>query len=136
MTIDEIKKGLDCCSEFICGECPYNIYESKEYPLRCIHKLLSDMKELEEAADKIEIHFKPPYETKYAVIEFCCRKDKPLAVASYYIYGKEYKSGKPLICWHWQKSMLFNVVEDNISTENNAKERLKMLCLSRKQGGK
>lgn len=42
----EILKGLDCCADFMCGECPYKKYESKEYPLRCIHKLMVDLKEL------------------------------------------------------------------------------------------
>ena len=46
MNQTEILKALDCCADFICGECPYRKYESKEYPLQCIHKLLVDLKEL------------------------------------------------------------------------------------------
>ena len=45
MTQIEILKGLECCAEFICDECPYKKYESKDYPLRCIHKLIVDLKE-------------------------------------------------------------------------------------------
>lgn len=39
----EIYKGLKCCSEFLCGECPYQIYDSDHYKLRCIHKLIVDL---------------------------------------------------------------------------------------------
>lgn len=45
MSQTEILKGLDCCAEFICGECPYKIYYSHNYPLKCIHKLIVDLKE-------------------------------------------------------------------------------------------
>ena len=46
MTREEILKGLECCSEFLCGECPYRKFYSHDYPLKCIHKLLVDLKEL------------------------------------------------------------------------------------------
>lgn len=39
----DIYKGLKCCSEFLCGECPYQIYDSDHYKLRCIHKLIVDL---------------------------------------------------------------------------------------------
>ena len=41
----QIKKNVELCAEFMCGECPYNIYEdeNKEYSLRCIHKLMVDI---------------------------------------------------------------------------------------------
>ena len=45
MNQNEILKGLDCCADFMCGECPYRKYESKTYPYKCIHKLLVDLKE-------------------------------------------------------------------------------------------
>jgi hypothetical protein len=45
MNQNEILKGLNCCAEFMCGECPYRQYESKEYPLKCIHKLIVDLQE-------------------------------------------------------------------------------------------
>lgn len=44
MTQTEIAKGLECCAEFLCSECPYGKYESKEYSLKCIHKLIVDLK--------------------------------------------------------------------------------------------
>ena len=100
--------------------------------LKC-YEALSNLEDKIEQASKIEIHYKPPYETKYAVIEFCCRKEKPLKVASYYIYGEELKTGEPLICWHWQPSMLFNVIEDNFVTEKEAIARLKKLRRVRRE---
>lgn len=78
-------------------------------------------------AREVKIHYNKPHETKWAVVRYCCRKGKPLKVASYYIYGEELKSGKPMVCWHWQPSTNFNVVEDNFNTEEEAATRLKEL---------
>jgi hypothetical protein len=78
-------------------------------------------------ADKVEIHYKPPHETKYAVVQYGCRKGRPLQVASYYIYGEELKTGKLLVCWHWISSTNFSVVEDGFSTEEEAAARMKEL---------
>ena len=46
MTKEEITKGLNCCSEFLCGECPYKIYHSHDYPIKCIHRLMVDLNEI------------------------------------------------------------------------------------------
>ena len=47
----QIFQGLSCCTEFLCDECPYQIFEHEEYKMRCIHKLIEDLakysKELE-----------------------------------------------------------------------------------------
>ena len=40
----KVLKALSCCADFVCGECPYNYLESKDYPLRCIHTFLQDLK--------------------------------------------------------------------------------------------
>lgn len=48
MTEEQIEKGLKCCSEFLCGECPYNIYEHKRCNLRCQYILTNDVKKLYE----------------------------------------------------------------------------------------
>jgi hypothetical protein len=78
-------------------------------------------------ASKVDLYYKPPYETKYAVVEYCCRKGRPLKVAEYYIYGEELKTGKPLICWSWIDSTNFNIKEDNFSTQEEAILRMKEL---------
>ena len=39
-------------------------------------------------ATKVNAYYPGPYETKYAVIEYCCRKGKPFKVASYCVYGE------------------------------------------------
>lgn len=80
-----------------------------------------------ENAREVKIHYNTPYETKWAVVRYGCRKGKPLKVVSYYVYGEELKSGKPLVCWHWQPSTNFSVVEDNFSTEEEAAVRMKAL---------
>ena len=43
MNKDKILLALKCCSEFYCDDCPYQKYESKDYPLRCIHKFTVDL---------------------------------------------------------------------------------------------
>ena len=47
MTRKEILKGLSCCSEFLCGECPYKIYMHHDYTNKCMHKLMVDLQALE-----------------------------------------------------------------------------------------
>lgn len=39
-------KGLKCCVEFLCGECPYAEYQHIEYKLQCIHKMHKDLFEV------------------------------------------------------------------------------------------
>ena len=44
MTREEVLKGLECCAEFLCGECPYKIYSHVDYKLRCNYKLIADLR--------------------------------------------------------------------------------------------
>jgi hypothetical protein len=46
MTREEALKGLECCADFECGECPYKIYSHIDYKFRCNYKLISDLKEI------------------------------------------------------------------------------------------
>lgn len=48
MSKEDILKGIECCAEFLCGECPYQKYDdpAKGYTLRCIHTLLVDINDL------------------------------------------------------------------------------------------
>lgn len=84
-------------------------------------------------AEKVNIYYPGPYETKWAIMEYWGQKGKPLKVASYYIYGEELKTGEPLYCWHWQPSFNSSIVEDDFSTEEEAKSRLKVLKAERKK---
>ena len=43
---EKIVEALSACSNFCCGECPYQHLESKDYPLRCIHALIQDTYDL------------------------------------------------------------------------------------------
>jgi hypothetical protein len=78
-------------------------------------------------AERVDLHYRGPYETKYAIVEYYCRQGKPLRVASYYQYGEELKSSNPLICWNWVPSTNFVVLEDGFGSEEDAKLRLKEL---------
>ena len=43
MEKSNILKGLECCTEFLCDECPYEKYDIKDKPLTCVHKLIVDL---------------------------------------------------------------------------------------------
>lgn len=47
-------KGLKCCAEYLCGECPYKEFEHIEYKLRCIHMLINDLEEVNRPMKTIE----------------------------------------------------------------------------------
>lgn len=89
--------------------------------------LTAEQLEKIEESREVKLMYRPPYETKWAVVRYYCRQGKPLKVASYYIFGEELKSGNPLICWHWQPSTNFNVIEDGFNTEEEAVARMKEL---------
>lgn len=38
--------ALASCAEFLCDECPYRIWDSDEYKLRCIHLLIKDLNKI------------------------------------------------------------------------------------------
>jgi hypothetical protein len=78
-------------------------------------------------ASKVDLYYKPPYDYRYAVVEYCCRKGRPLKVAEYYIYGEELKTSKPLVCWSWVDSTNFNIVENDFATAEDATARMKEL---------
>ena len=43
---EKIFKAVAACSEFCCGECPYQHLDDKTYKMRCIHSLIKDTYEL------------------------------------------------------------------------------------------
>ena len=53
MEKDKIMKGIECCSEFLCKECPYQKYDHPTYKLQCMHKLIKDIKK---GIDKYKNH--------------------------------------------------------------------------------
>ena len=92
-----------------------------------------DLEEKIARADRVDLHYRPPYEHRYAIVEYSCRQGKPLKVASYYVYGEELKTGTPLICWNWLPSTNFNVIENGYGSEDAAKLRLKELRRTRNE---
>ena len=47
MTREETLKGLENCAEFSCRDCPYQIYNDETYVLRCMHRLMVDLNNLD-----------------------------------------------------------------------------------------
>ena len=93
------------------------------------------MTELEakiEKARKVEIHYQPPYEYRFAVVEYSCRQGKPLKVVNYYIFGEELKTGKQLICWDYYSSTNWRVLEDSFTTHAEATARMKEIKEARR----
>lgn len=41
--MNELMKALECCAEYLCGECPYQKYNSTDYIMKCSHKLIADL---------------------------------------------------------------------------------------------
>ena len=78
-------------------------------------------------AEKVNVYYPGPHETKYAIIEYWARQGNPLKVAAYYNYGEELKTGELLKCWHYLPSTNFNIIEDNFNTEEEATVRMKEL---------
>ena len=52
MNKEKVLKGIECCSEFLCGECPYNKYEDANHMLKCNHILMLDIKEFVTAMEQ------------------------------------------------------------------------------------
>lgn len=92
-----------------------------------IYNHLVELEDKFENAIEVRIHYKSPYKIRYAIVEYYARKNKPLQVVEYSIYGEELKTGKQLICWEWVSSTNFSVVENGFKTEAEAKARLKIL---------
>ena len=44
--ITNIMEALKACSEFCCGECPYQHLDDDTYKMRCIHALIQDVYKL------------------------------------------------------------------------------------------
>jgi hypothetical protein len=89
--------------------------------------LTAEQLEKIENAREVEVHYKRPYQYRWAVIRYVCRKNKPLKVANYYIYGEKLYTGEPLRCWEYLASTNFNVVEDGFDSEEEAITRMKEL---------
>jgi hypothetical protein len=89
--------------------------------------LTAEQLEKIENAREVEIHFKRPYQYRWAIVRYVCRKNKPLKVASYYIYGEKLYTGEPLRCWEYLPSTNFNIIEDGFDTEEAAIDKMKEL---------
>lgn len=46
MTKEEVLKGLKCCVDYECSECPYQKYDHVDYKLRCMHMLIVDINKI------------------------------------------------------------------------------------------
>lgn len=76
---------------------------------------------------KIEATYKKYPGTEYAIVKYPCKKNKPLKVVSYQIYGVDLISKEQLRVFDYIQSMNFYVVEYGFKTEDKAKARLKEL---------
>ena len=110
-----------------CSTCERHCVDGDCFQLREELQRLVQLEDKIENARTVEIHYKPPFETKYAIVEYYARQGKPLKVAEYNIYGEELKTGKQLICWEYLSSTNFSVIENGFDTKAEAEKKLKML---------
>ena len=96
-----------------------------ELDCRIAYNKLVAIEDKIESATNVKIYYESPYKIRYAIVEYYARKNKPLQVVEYSIYGEELKTGEQLICWEWVSSTNFSVKEDGFKTEAEAKARLK-----------
>lgn len=52
MTKEEVLKGLECCVDYMCGDCPYQYLASWEFPIKCMRTLLVDLQNLKEKEEE------------------------------------------------------------------------------------
>lgn len=60
--VEKIDAALKACvfEYFLCGECPYKHLESSQFPVRCLHALLTDIASIRTPARPIHIHEEYP----------------------------------------------------------------------------
>lgn len=123
--VEDIAKLL-CTMPNKCDDCSKYECQAKDIAERIY-------KEKIEPARKVEIHYNPPHEYRFAVVEYYCRQGRPLRVESYYIYGEELKTGEQLRCWSGEiLSTNFSVKEDGFATYAEATARMKELKETRR----
>ena len=112
-------------------DCPIAVDTIKDMAKYLVNKYKLSEADLE-SARKVELHYDAPYEYKFAVVEYYARQGKPLKVVSYYIFGEELKTGKPLRCWTGYPSTNWSVLEDGFATEAEAIIRMKEIKEARR----
>lgn len=56
MTKEQTEQGMRKCEEFLCSECPYEVYQDSTYTLRCQHKLLQDINKMYFGRGRVNKH--------------------------------------------------------------------------------
>ena len=104
-------KGLKCCAEFLCGECPYAEYQHIEYKLQCIHKLHMDLVEVLEPSQVVR---KPCYNKNYPDEFYCPRFGKRLGFVTQEWTKNCPKCGKTLL--YTKGGMNDDILNDDLSS--------------------
>ena len=75
--------------------------------------------------DETEVHYKEFRYGLWAIICYNCRKNEPLDLAEYFVYGKELISEEELISFpDVPKTEIFSLVEAGFKTREEAQKRL------------
>ena len=80
-----------------------------------------------ENAREVEVYYKSPYKTEWAIVRYYCRKGKPVKVVRYAIRGEKLVAGEPIRCFEYMASTNFVIVESGFDTEEEAIARMKEL---------
>lgn len=79
---EKVMKALAACSEFCCGECPYQHLDDKHYKLRCIHALIKD------AYEVMKITLEKEFYDKYCSL---CGSQRCEGIGTEWFEGCKYK---------------------------------------------
>ena len=74
MDRDKLFKGVECCANFLCGECPYGELQHKTYKERCMHQMLEDLNEWIKSTYVPQRAIVKVYDRDLSDIEFYCPK--------------------------------------------------------------
>ena len=101
-------KGLKCCAELLCGECPYDEYQ---YKSQCVHKLHMDLVEVLEPKQVVR---KPCYNKNYPDEFYCPRCGKRLGFVTQEWTKHCPKCGKTLL--YTKGGMNDDILNDDLSS--------------------
>jgi hypothetical protein len=86
--------------------------------------LTTEQLEKIENAREVEVYYKSPYKTEWAIVRYYCRKGKPYRVAKYDIRGERLIAREPIRCFEYMASTNFVVVEYGFCSEEAATAKM------------
>lgn len=74
MDRDKLFKGVECCANYLCGECPYAGLQHSFYKERCMHQMLEDLNKWIKSTCIPQLPIVKVCDKNLSDIEFYCPK--------------------------------------------------------------